>query len=252
MSTAQRPIFLNLLVFDSDFQSGSSQVDLVQKAIDLGFTHIEIRREYFRNVDTELQQIRELVNKFDLTLFYSVPDQLYIEGKLNPKLTTYLDESLFLGVTQIKWTIGDFDTELHQNELKALLKKGVKITVENDQTQESGRIATVESFMKQINTTSLPIGYVLDLGNFRFVGENEMDALDKLAPYVTYLHLKDVTYQNEQPLAIDLDSGVIDWQSVLHLLPSIPVAIEYPTSSTNAILQAKEKIQEALSYGQTN
>lgn len=252
MTTPQQAIFLNLLVFDSDFQSGSSQVDLVRKAIDLGFTHIEIRREYFRDVDTEFQQIKELVNTFNLTLFYSVPDQLYVDSKLNPKLTTYLDEAFLLGVTQVKWTIGDFDTELHQNELKALLKKGVKITVENDQTQESGKIAAIESFMKQIKTTSLPIGYVFDLGNFRFVGETETDALDKLAPYITYLHLKDVTYQNEQPLAIDLDSGVIDWRSVLHLLPSIPVAIEYPTSSTDAILQAKEKIQEVLSYEQTN
>lgn len=249
MTVPNQPIFLNLLVFDHDFQAGASQRTLIEHAVALGFDHIEIRREYFRDLDVELPQIKELAERFNLTLFYSVPDQIYQDGQLNPKLQMYLDEALFLGVTQIKWTIGAFDGELLKEGLEALLKTGIAITVENDQTQESGTITAIEAFMKQVNASQLAIGYVFDLGNFRFVQENEQDALSLLEPYVTYLHLKDVAYQGTQPVATDLGNGVIDWQHVLAKLSNVPVAIEYPTHSTTAILEAKEKIQEVRSHG---
>ncbi|MGX7327910.1 sugar phosphate isomerase/epimerase family protein [Enterococcus bulliens] len=244
--TTTQPIFLNLLVFDSEFKNGATQLELVEQASDLGFEHIEIRREYFRDLKNELAPIRDIAKRRNLTLFYSIPDQLYLDGYINPHLQDYLEEALFLGVSQVKFTIGEFKNDLLTHELKALLKKGIAIAIENDQTAESGKIATIASFMKKIKEAQLPIGYVFDLGNFRFVDENEQDALDLLASYVTYLHLKDVTFHEDKPVATDLDLGVIDWKQAINALPDIPVAIEYPTQDTATILRAKEKIQEVL------
>lgn len=46
-------LVLNFLVFADKVKDGALQADLLQKAADLGFTQVEIRREYFRDINEE-------------------------------------------------------------------------------------------------------------------------------------------------------------------------------------------------------
>jgi len=180
----------------------------------------------------------------DLKLFYSVPDEVYVNGELNPKLQQYLIEAKQMNVQHIKWNIGDFNGELHEKELKTLVDSGVAISIENDQTQTSGTISAINTFMNAIKNTDLSIGYVYDLGNWRFVGEDEIKAAELLKDYVRYIHVKDVEVEKGQPQAIGLDHGDIDWRKVLQILPQdVPVAIEYPTTANDEILEAKELLE---------
>ena len=68
------PIVANLLLLASEWQAGQSQADLVSELVNLGFSTIEVRREYFRDISRELPQVAELAKDHQLTLFYSVPD----------------------------------------------------------------------------------------------------------------------------------------------------------------------------------
>ncbi|MEG2254125.1 MAG: sugar phosphate isomerase, partial [Vagococcus sp.] len=76
-------------------------------------------------------------------------------------------------------------------ELSPLTKMGVNVTIENDQTNTSGKIKAIQTFMKAVSNEGLKIGYVYDLGNWRFVGEDEEVAAEQLKQYVTYIHVKD-------------------------------------------------------------
>lgn len=237
-------LVLNFLVYADRVANGALQSDLLQEISDLGFTQVEIRREYFKDIKKEIPVIQSEAERLDLKLFYSVPDEVYVNGELNPKLQQYLIEAKQMNVQHIKWNIGDFNGELHEKELKTLVDSGVAISIENDQTQTSGTISAINTFMNAIKNTDLSIGYVYDLGNWRFVGEDEIKAAELLKDYVRYIHVKDVEVEKGQPQAIGLDHGDIDWRKVLQILPQdVSVAIEYPTTANDEILEAKELLE---------
>uniref|UniRef100_UPI00403F477C sugar phosphate isomerase/epimerase family protein n=1 Tax=Candidatus Enterococcus willemsii TaxID=1857215 RepID=UPI00403F477C len=238
-------IVLNLLVFAEKIENGALQADLLQEASDLGFEKVEIRREYFKNLSQEKHVIQQRANDLGIELFYSVPDEVFVEGKVNDCLQSYLEEAKEMGVRHIKWNIGDFQESSSLDDLEELTNHGIQINVENDQTQGSGTIQPIYQFMEKVSEKQLSIGYVYDLGNWRFVGENEQDAVEKLGDYVRYIHVKDVCYQDGKPQAVALDKGEIEWRKILSQLPmDIPVAIEYPTTSNKEICQAKQKLEE--------
>lgn len=240
-------LVLNFLVFAEKVENGALQSELLPEIAELGFQSVEIRREYFKDLEKEMPVIKAEAERLKLELFYSVPDEVYVDGKINPKLEDYLVEAKQMGVKQIKWNIGAFDGDLHEDELKTLIESGVAITIENDQTQTSGTITAIQTYMKAVKASGLAIGYVYDLGNWRFVGEDEMKAAEELADYVQYIHMKDVSYEKDQPKAAGLDHGVIDWRKVLTILPkNRPIAIEYPTTSTAEILEAKQLLEEVI------
>ncbi|PEZ84319.1 sugar phosphate isomerase [Bacillus cereus] len=239
-------LVLNFLVFTNEIENGVLQEDLLRQSVDLGFTNVEIRREYFKDLTKEMPVIQKEANRLNLGLFYSVPDEIYIDGTLNPKLNQYLAEAKKMGVKHIKWNIGNFTGELHAAQLRKLLEQGIAISIENDQTQTSGTIAAIKTFMKAVKKERIDIGYVYDLGNWRFVGEDEQQAAEILKEYVRYIHVKDVL-EKSAPLAIGLDRGEIDWRKVLAVLPKSPIAIEYPTTSRVQILEAKKLLEEEIS-----
>ncbi|MGO2083044.1 sugar phosphate isomerase/epimerase family protein [Vagococcus sp.] len=242
-----KKLVLNFLVFEEDIKQGILQQELLKRAKGLGFSKVELRREYFKDISQEISVIKEIAKTEKIELFYSVPDEIFIEGKLNPKLKAYLKEAEEMGVSHIKWNIGDFTTESSVDELGDLITKNIEINVENDQTKTSGTSQAISDFMKVINKKGLDIGYVYDLGNWRFVGEDELMAAKKLKEFVRYIHLKDVAYEAEQPKAACLDQGSLDWRKVLAILPSnVPVAIEYPTTSAAEIITAKKLVEEVL------
>ncbi|MGX6977971.1 sugar phosphate isomerase/epimerase family protein [Vagococcus elongatus] len=241
-------LVLNLLVFDDKRREGTLQADMILHGMTLGFKAFEIRREYFEDMTKEIPMIKKLVDEFSLDLFYSVPDEVFVDGKINPKLKDYLIEADQLGVKHIKWNIGDFAHFSGDiNELKGLTQEGIAISVENDQTQTSGRIEPIDVFMGKVKENKISIGYVYDLGNWRFVGEDEHRAAELLNKYVTYIHVKDVKTIQGKPTAAGLGKGEIQWQKVLDILPrDVPIAIEYPTVSDEEILDAKELLEKEI------
>lgn len=241
-------LVLNLLVFDNKRKEGILQDELIRYGIKLGFKAIEVRREYFADLKKEIPLIKHLADEFELELFYSVPDEIFVNGKINHKLEGYLAEAKQLGVKHIKWNIGDFKNYSGDiSELKGLTQQGININVENDQTKTSGKIEPIKKFMEAVKANQIAIGYVYDLGNWRFVGEDEQCAAELLNKYVTYIHVKDVKIIQGEPTAAGLGKGEINWQKILGILPhDVPIAIEYPTVSNDEILEAKQLLEEEM------
>ena len=64
-----------------------------------------------------------------------------------------------------------------------------------------------------------------------------------------YIHLKNVTRENDLLRATSLEQGDINWRKVITLLPTdVPVALEYPSNIKDEILTDKRAI-EVLGYG---
>ncbi|EOZ5835890.1 sugar phosphate isomerase/epimerase family protein [Enterococcus faecium] len=238
-------LVLNMLVFAEKLENHALQSTLIEEAVKLGFEKVEVRREYIKDFQAELPAIKQAAFQHNVELFYSVPDEVFVNNKVNEKLTDYLEEAKQMNVKHIKFNIGNFKTGGQKlTELKTLSDYGIAINIENDQTQLSGVIHAIDNFMKAVKENQLDIGYVYDLGNWRFVGEDEIEAAKKLKDYVRYIHVKDVIYIDNKPQATGLDHGEIDWRKVLTILPDdVPVAIEYPTTKDVEIIESKELLE---------
>lgn len=237
-------IVLNNLVFANDREKGMLQLEMLKKIVSFGIKSAELRREYFDDIAEETPAIAQYATENNVQLFYSVPDEVFVNHRINPKLAQYYDEAQALGIHAIKFNIGDFETLLPEDisKLNELLSRDIQTNIENDQTQVSGRIAAIEKFMTTITDAKLDIKYVYDMGNWRYVDEDENVAAKKLTKYVRYIHVKDDRGYGDNLVTVPLNSGDIAWQKIMEILPNdVPVAIEYPTDNDQII---KDGVQE--------
>ena len=83
-------LILNTWIFEADVQKGAKQADLVDRVAKLGADGIEVRREYFKDLDAELPDVAKRAKDHGLIVNYSVPDVVFLEsGEVNPKLAQY-------------------------------------------------------------------------------------------------------------------------------------------------------------------
>ncbi|QIL50300.1 sugar phosphate isomerase/epimerase [Weissella coleopterorum] len=242
-------LVLNNLVFASQREQGMQQTEMLQMASNLKISAVELRREYFDQIKNETSSIQKMMLTTPIRLFYSVPDELFVNGKLNPRLEQYFHEAQQLGIYAIKFNIGEFQG--FNNEIIAELKKwlmlGIQINVENDQTQTSGRLAVIKKFMDAVAQAGLDLGYVYDMGNWRFVGDDELEAAKVLAKYVRYIHVKDGTGFKQTAQTVLLGAGEIMWQNILEVLPqTVPVALEYPTADLQILQKGISMLNDNL------
>lgn len=228
-------IVLNTLVFDTEHNNGLAQPDMLQKVADFGIKTVEVRREYFKDISAETAAVKEINAKLGLKVFYSVPEKIFTDsGDLNPELSAYFAEAKVMGVSAVKMNIGNFTgfTDATLAGLSQVLNSGIQLNVENDQTSQNGSSKNIINFLEAAQAKNLDIKFVFDLGNWRFVNENEQAVAKTISQYVRYIHVKNVTQANGKTAVVALDKGLIDWQSTLKDLPTtVPVALEYPATS---------------------
>lgn len=221
-------ILVNTAVFENDVKNGASQLDMIKKITDLGIDGVEVRGEFFgEDRDQELTALKELAQSKNWLLYFSIPEQLFVENKVNENLTSYLDLATKYSIGSLKISLGEID-KLDDGliaELKDLLAPyNVQLTIENEQN-EHGHMDHVLDINKEIKQAGLPIGYTFDAGNWYWINEDPEKAMDKLNSYVTILHLKNI--QNKGTVL--LDKGATNWKNLINAVtPDIPVAIEYP------------------------
>ncbi|RDF85580.1 sugar phosphate isomerase/epimerase family protein, partial [Levilactobacillus brevis] len=233
----KQQIVLNTLVFNQQHLAGESQLNMLQRIVHLGIAQAEVRREFFSDPLKEAPAIKDFVRENHLTLFYSVPEKIFDSaGTLNPNLPTYFAEAQAMGVHALKMNIGHFAafTGDLTTALSPYANSEVEFNVENDQTIANGSSQNILTFLTAVNAAGVNIQFVFDLGNWRFVNEDELVVADKLSEFTRYIHVKNVQLKSSgAATVVALDRGIIDWQQALQKLPNdVPVALEYPATTT--------------------
>jgi len=227
-----KDIVVNTLVFAQEYNKGMEQIKMIELLEVAGYKKIEVRREYFKGIENEMFLVGEYVLRNNVELFYSIPEPLYNDGVLNTsEITTYFKEAKTMLCTHVKMIIGNYQDVKLEDVLfinKLSMKYDINLTVENDQTTSNGSAPYIFNFVTKFKDKGGQIGVTFDVGNWIWVNEDPLENAKKLAPFVTYLHLKDVSGK-ENPLPTYLNQGIIDWKAIMHALPAgIPVALEYP------------------------
>ena len=231
-------LVVNTLVFLNDLKNGINQSIIMDTINELGIKNIEVRREFIKDFDKELETIREKSKLYNMNIYYSVPEWMYKENKLLvDDIEKYLKEAKKMNCHQVKLNIGQYD-EVTVEDIEILNKFSkkykVKLTVENDQTSLNGKSEFINKFLVQAKKLGGDITFTFDIGNWVFQEEDPLKNAALLKSFVTYIHLKDMDKERNNVL---LNEGVIDWEKVIDKLPKdLPIALEYPCN-TKEILQ---------------
>ena len=229
----RQQIVINTIVFLHELAEGKPQIELLEEIQKLGLTKVEIRREYLKAFPDDLLQIKRAAQACQLEVFYSVPEWLFKKGELQGReLEQYLSEADMLGAKLVKFSVGEFNGFSVESltKLKQILAEFAGIvTVENDQTKQSGTMKTNRKFLRVCQENDLRIYGTFDVGNWYWVGEDPLTNALELKSFTRYIHLKDAVCENSGVRAASLDQGSIAWRQVLQSLPSgLPIALEYP------------------------
>jgi sugar phosphate isomerase/epimerase len=225
-------VIVPLNAFDSSEVTTNGHSSIVKLIAEAGAYGIEIRRELLAAGDHQLEQIKSEIDRFGLFTVYSAPMECWKEDcQLNKEqLKLIFQEAVVLGANWVKVSLGHF----HQDksniaELGEFLKKqkDIQLLVENDQTPYGGNVQHLQLFFESVVQQGLPVKMTFDAGNWYYTGQDVETALKKLAPFVCYLHLKQVTEALE---TIPLQQvGEHSWKKVMSSFPAdIVKALEFP------------------------
>lgn len=239
-----RQIGVNTLVFQSEMQKGTKkQHEYFEQLKALGFSFVEIRREYLRDLEDELDATADKAAEAGLYLYYSVPASLFLGGQLNPELTTYFKEADRLESRQVKLTLGDLPASLEAafQQLREVLEewKDITLSIENDQTVEAGSAKVLADFAAKASSSNVPLKLTFDTGNFVYIGENPEEAAYLLRDFTGYIHLKNVAIPAAGRIDLALfETGDFDLKRVLEAFrKATPAAIEYPCGPKEEAMQ---------------
>lgn len=242
-------IVINTLVFLDDLTNGVKQSELLKSIHSLGIKKAEVRREFIKDFEVELQEIRTVSEELQIELYYSVPDYLYINGELAvDKIEDHFIEASKMNCKNVKLNVGEYHDISIENasSINRLCDKySILLTIENDQTEENGRIQKIKEFLQVSKKLGMKINCTFDVGNWLWQEEDPEKNAAILKPYVTYIHLKDVIVR-DKPMVVFLDEGGIPWRSILGIFDeNIPVAIEYPCSP-DTLARLKTEIDKLI------
>ncbi|UQY44151.1 sugar phosphate isomerase/epimerase family protein [Mixta hanseatica] len=199
------------------------QQALLPIVAEAGGDGVEIRRELLAESELQrLPQLAEAIAEHRLKAFYSVPDALFADdGAVNPQLDRYLQEAEQLRAQRLKLSLGAWRPDRET----ALETRGIRLVVENDQT-EYGRLDAIAPFFARQHATS---GMTFDIGNWLWTGDDALAAARLLARHVSYIHVKAAIPHGDSWRAIALDEADNGWRELLKLLPGdVPRGIEFP------------------------
>ena len=242
-------LFLNTWIFEDAVKQGRAQADLVAQAERLGADGIEVRREYFKDLATELTAVRDAAEASELALALSIPDELFVNGAVNEKLPQYIAELQALGAQKAKFNLGDYAH--FDGDLVAAFQAwpaDIQINIENDQTELSGHLEPIHEFLRDAKEAGVNIGYVYDLGNWAFTKGDAVKSTETLAPYTDYVHFKNAAEtDNGLTVTDDLAEGLFDWEKIYQAFDAdVDVALEFPMMTDDQIAAQVTMLRRAM------
>ncbi|MEZ3417542.1 sugar phosphate isomerase/epimerase [Pantoea dispersa] len=202
-----------------------------------GADGVEIRRELFS--DDELCQLHTLsdaLRQHQLSVSYSVPEALWqADGALNPRLAQFLQEAELLGAQRLKLALGHYVSLADRQLVEVLAGSRVTLVIENDQTPDS-KLTPMLHFFHHACDAALPLDMTFDMGNWRWTGEDALQAAAQLSRYVSYIHVKAAVPHGDSFRTIALDDADDSWRTLLQALPAdAPRGIEFPLAGADLL-----------------
>lgn len=215
------------------------QQALLPMIVEAGADGVEIRRELFNQTElNDLPALGRAIGSHNLVAFYSIPEPLFnADGQLTLNFQHYFSEASQLNAQLIKFSLGHYRSGSNLSVLKQWLNgQSIKLVVENDQTADCGILAPLVEFFHDVAAQQLPVQMTFDMANWHWVNQSPLAAVQQLAQYVGYIHVKAAIATQKGWRAIQLDDADNLWKTLLAQLPlNVPRGIEFPLEGDDLI-----------------
>lgn len=245
-----KKVSINTAVFLNQLENGRSQSECLKQLIGKPIAAIEVRGEFFQedHRDLELATIQRLCKENDWQFYYSIPEALFTEGRLNENIFDYLVMANEFQIQGLKISLGDCQNTPASSLAK--LQKALRaysgvVTVENQPNQD-GQLELFKDNLIKLLALVPELGYTFDSGNWYWIKEDPKSAFDSLKKWITVFHLKDIA----DLTTVRLGEGATNWQSMVQALNSeVPVFLEYGVATDEELDEEIQKVNLILWKG---
>ncbi|WP_024870561.1 sugar phosphate isomerase/epimerase family protein [Tolumonas lignilytica] len=196
-----------------------------------GADGVEIRHELI-SAEDDADELASDITKRGLFCVYSVPEPLLNDDgqpELD-RLAVHMKNAERMKARTLKLPLGSITnaTDL-TSVIPKLQSSQVRLVIENDQTQEGGRISPMVTFFGMVLSQHVPVSMTFDMANWNWQGEDAFIAARALASQVAYIHVKASHVVQGKINAVALDNSDGSWKDLLAMLPTdVPRGIEFP------------------------
>lgn len=214
------------------------QLNLLDTIKQSGASGVEIRQELLSASD-DITKISLKIKKLGMFSIYSAPFSLLNKaGQADLEtLNSLISEAECLSARFLKLPLGTLTSQTSLASLAAVLAKThVRLVIENDQTEEGGRLSPLITFFGLVVAHDLPIEMTFDMANWHWQDEDAFVAAKALSSHVAYIHVKASQKHQSNVKAIALDDSDGSWRDLLALLPrNVPCGIEFPLVANDLV-----------------
>ncbi|MEG0248928.1 MAG: AP endonuclease [Pseudomonas sp.] len=250
------PVSISLSSYGATFVRQRGQEHFLDLLAAAGVARVELREELFDSApDTAV--LAAAIAASNLECLYSTPLELWTEqGLPDTRLAQKLALARSLGAVALKVSLGHYNDTCDVSALRTLLPEdGPLLLVENDQTEQGGRIAPMLGFFQRVDDLGLPLGMTFDIGNWQWQAQSAQQAAHKLGRWVRYVHCKAVDrLPDGRRVAVPPDADDLQaWDALLRAFtPGVVRAVEYPLAGDDllALTRAHVSALSMLGLGQ--
>lgn len=244
-----RTFGVNTIVYLFALSQGKDQTDLVDHIQKNGGQIAEVRREFIQ--DGQLETIAERAGSLAMSVYYSVPEPLFVEGAVNTTmLKTVMAEAEILKASCVKFSLGDIRGVADETiqELSSFLEAYPQdVLIENGPQGPEGDAHLLDEFFTRQDALGGNVGLTFDSGNFAAAGFDPLLWAKMLAKRTRWIHLKDAKEVDGKVVHPMLGQGDIDFVSLLQNFdPQTPAAIEYPCADYDVVAKEMGKAIQLL------
>lgn len=227
-------LVISAVIWDELLQSGKSQCDLLPVAEKFGCAGIEFR-PYWRSVGQEIPSIETALTKHHLIATYACNEGLLAETEeATRQAIRAMADSLDLAarlrakVLRINVAGGAFDQAMAETtwwlrlvrQLAASAgEQGIMLAIENPSSLPGGDPLFIRELLARVESPWLRATF--DTGNWLPAGWSPEQALEILAGYIGYVHLKDMVLRPEGYVSAYLGGGSVDLAGLIGRLKQL-------------------------------
>jgi 3-oxoisoapionate decarboxylase len=217
--TAERPLAL---------------IDMVKKTHELGLSVFQIcdYAPIQAMSDAELRQVRDVAQSSGVQL------ELGTRGIQKPHLVNYLDIALKLGATFLRTMLHIPDHKPSVSEAVGLLNEVIPVCADRGITigLETYEQVSTDDLIRVVEGIGNPfLGVCLDPANSVARLELPADVIDRTAPFVVNIHVKDFTFTRQTGwvgfmlIGCPLGEGLLDYDRMIEMIK--------PAASVNQVIE---------------
>ncbi|HSB72895.1 MAG TPA: TIM barrel protein [Candidatus Methylomirabilis sp.] len=235
-----REIFISSVQFDRDLKAGSRTVlSLAPLAARLGVQGVEYRDVHWKEKAAELPAVRAQLTELKLQAAYTTVTPLFSrEPAMRQRLLQDIQDAQALGARLLRVNLGEEPGGADAAAIRTAARQAIQqagnrqvhLSLENNASQPGEKLAEIRRALQEFD--SLVLGTNVDFANYVTTGQDPIQAIEALAPWINYTHAKDARRTADGWQATYLGNGTLALKEIVAALDAtgkrFPFCLEFP------------------------